>query len=491
MSLDIQNIIDEGETIEVEFKTAFNNDVIVSLCAMANSKGGTILIGIEDNRRISGIHVNHEIIKDWINQIKSKTIPSLVPDYDIKFVDNKQILLFRITEFPVKPVSFLGRYYKRVGASNHQLTADEIVEFRFVSLNVSFDSFTIETVFEELDPTVIEVFVKKTEQAGRFNFSGEIKSNLSKLGFINKNKLTRAAELLFGNHHTAIHIGRFKTPDMILDDIVIRSPLIVAVDESMDFIKKNIGLGYEFTGELQRKNRWQFPLEVIRELLLNTVIHKDYRNPTDIIIKIFDDRIEFSNPGGLFGNLKPEDLLSDNYPAKHRNRLLAEAFYLAGEVEKYGTGFIRIRKSLESYPELGIKIIDLSDFIKVELGTKDVTKDVGLNVRKGGVKGGVKDVGLNGVKDITKDGGIIVGKDVGLNVRKGGVKGGEKEISEIQILIFAVIKRNPRITFSEIIKNTGIARRTVERSISFLKNGKYIKREGGRKNGYWEILKNE
>jgi ATP-dependent DNA helicase RecG len=107
------------------------------------------------------------------------------------------------------------------------------------------------------------------------------------------------------------------------------------------------------------------------------------------------------------------------------------------------------------------------------------------------VKGGVKDVGLNGVKDITKDGGIIVGKDVGLNVRKGGVKGGEKEISEIQILIFAVIKRNPRITFSEIIKNTGIARRTVERSISFLKNGKYIKREGGRKNGYWEILKNE
>ena len=171
--------------------------------------------------------------------------------------------------------------------------------------------------------------------------------------------------------------------------------------------------------------------------------------------KIFDDRIEFSNPGRLFGNLKPEDLLSDNYPAKHRNRLLAEAFYLAGKVEKYGTGFIRIRKSLESYPELGIKIIDLSDFIKVELGTKDVTKDVGLNVRKGGVKGGVK------------------------------------EISEIQILIFAVIKRNPRITFSEIIKNTGIARRTVERSISFLKNGKYIKREGGRKNGYWEILKNE
>ena len=461
---EIRNIILSGESKDVEFKSTFNIDAIVSIGAFSNSNGGRLIIGVNDVGNISGINVSHEIIKDWINQIKSITQPSLFPDYEILELDSKQVVLFSIGEFPIKPVSVRGRYYKRVGASNHQLSADEIVESRISSLNVSFDSFFVETEYDELDKHAIEAFIKKAEQAGRFNFSGGIKSNLSKLGFIIKDKLTRAAELLFGNHHTAIHIGRFKTPDMILDDIVIRSPLIIAVDESMDFIKKNIGLGYEFTGDLQRKNRWQFPLEVIRELLLNTVIHKDYRNPTDIIIKIFDDIIEFSNPGGLFGNLKPEDLLSDSYPAKHRNRLLAEAFYLAGEVEKYGTGFIRIRKSLESYPELAIKIIDLSDYIKVELETKDVTKS------------GVKDGILNGGKG--KDVGLNVGINVGINVGK-----------EVEVL--KIIQAKPKITIHEIAEILGLTNRTVERYISSLKEANRIKRTGSKKTGNWEIINYE
>jgi ATP-dependent DNA helicase RecG len=117
----------------------------------------------------------------------------------------------------------------------------------------------------------------------------------------------------------------------------------------MEFIKKNIGLGYQFTDDLQRKNRWQYPLAVVRELLLNSIVHKDYRNPTDVIIKIFDHKIEYSNPGSIIGNLKIEDLYTDNYQAKHRNRLLAEAFYLIGGIEKYGTGFIRIRTLLKDY----------------------------------------------------------------------------------------------------------------------------------------------
>ena len=55
--------------------------------------------------------------------------------------------------------------------------------------------------------------------------------------------------------------------------------------------KKNIRLGYEFTGELQRKEKWEYPLEAIRELLLNAIIHRDYRDSTDVIIKIFDDKM--------------------------------------------------------------------------------------------------------------------------------------------------------------------------------------------------------
>src|SRR5690606_29389189 len=128
---------------------------------------------------------------------------------------------------------------------------------------------------------------------GRLTLNDDPLVNLRKIGLLKEGQLTFAALLLFGEHRTGIHIGRFKTQDVIIDDMLIKSPLAIAVDEAMNFIKKNISLRYEFTGELRRKEIWQFPLPVIRELLLNAVIHKDYRNPTDIMIKIFDNSIQF------------------------------------------------------------------------------------------------------------------------------------------------------------------------------------------------------
>ena len=106
-----------------------------------------------------------------------------------------------------------------------------------------------------------------------------------KLGIIKKDKLTRAAELLFGNHHTNIHIGRFKSETTIIDDLMIRSPLILAVNEAIDFIKKNIRLGFKFGGETtKRSEKWQYPIPALRELLLNAIVHRDYNNPTDVNI---------------------------------------------------------------------------------------------------------------------------------------------------------------------------------------------------------------
>ncbi len=153
---------------------------------------------------------------------------------------------------------------------------------------------------------------------------------------------------------------------------------------------------------------------------------------------IHDDRIEYSNPGGLLDSLKTEDLLTDTYLAKHRNRLLAEAFYLTGEIEKYGTGFIRIRNELKNYPELELSISDLTDFLKVVLKVK---KEVGKEV----------------------------GKKVG------------KELSETQIQILNAIEKNPKVTIGEITKEIEMTKRTVERNISKLKKMNYIERFGDEK----------
>jgi ATP-dependent DNA helicase RecG len=359
--------------------------------------------------------------------------------------------LFTVQEYPLKPVACKGRYFRRHGAANHLLTADEIVELKLQSINSSFDSFLVDGGIDRLDNDVLRKFSEDITNSGRYNPTGDISIDLDKLGFTENGRLTRAAELLFGNHHTAIHLGRFKSRDTIVDDLVIRAPLILAVDLAMDFMKKNMRLGYEFTDGLKRKEIWQFPLPVLRELMLNTVIHKDYRDPTDIIIKMFDEYIEFTNPGELFGKLKLDDLYTDFYRAAHRNKLLAEAFYLTGDVEKYGTGFIRIRSRLHgSYAGMNLHLSSDSGVFRVSVGLLAGNKETALET--------ALETAPETAPENTRD------------------------------RIVLLLKENPRLTKQDLMHVLQKASGTIKEHIRILKKEGRIKRVGPDKGGYWEVV---
>lgn len=366
-----------GENQRLEFKESFGKETVETVVAFCNASGGTILIGVDKNGRITGHVVTEEMLKEWVNTIKQATQPQIFPEISPFEVDGKTVVAVQVQEYPIKPVSCKGKYFKRVGASNHMVPLDEIVEMQLYSINSSFDSFKVKQPFEDLNMDLVVKFFGQLGNAGRITLHDDPVVNLKKTGLVRDEQLTYAALLLFGGHQTGIHIGRFKTPDVIVDDILIKSPLVEAVDEAMTFIKKSISLRYDFTGELRRRETWQYPLPVIRELLLNAVIHKDYRNPTDIMIKIFDEYIEFVNPGILMGGLRPEDLMKGDYIALHRNKLLAEAFYLRGDIEKFGTGFYRIQAELKSYPEIRFDIESLYDATKSRL--KIISQDTPQN----------------------------------------------------------------------------------------------------------------
>lgn len=346
--LEIKNIVESGETETIEFKEKFSKEVIETIVAFSNRSGGKIFLGITNNNSVLGINVNEENIKEWTNSIKQATQPQIFPEIGLHKIDSKIIASIIVQEYPIKPVSYKGRFFKRVGASNHQITAKEITDLHLRSINSSFDSFIADSSLDSLDIDLINNYFSQLNNAGRVKLENDNFKSLVQIGLIKENKPTFASLLLFGNHKTNIHIGRFKSNDIIIDDILIKSPLVVAVDEAMTFIKKSISLKYDFDGNLRRKETWQYPLSVIRELLLNSVIHKDYRNPTDIIIKVFDDKIAFINPGNLMAGLKAEDLLRGEYLAVHRNKLLAEAFYLRGTLKNLGLVIT----------ELGMKLIN-------------------------------------------------------------------------------------------------------------------------------------
>ena len=334
----LELLIHSGESQNLEFKSSFDRETIETLVAFANTQGGTVFVGIADNGTVAGVTIGKESLNEWLGQIKSSTSPSIIPDIDAVNISGKSIVVIRVGEYPVKPVNTKGKYFKRISSSNHQLTLSEITDMYMQSLQLSWDAY--EATKESLDAlslAKIETFIDKVNQSGRFSLDNSPLLALEKLKFVANNNPTWAAMLMFAEeplrHH--IHIGRFKTPTMIIDDRQITDTLFEAVEQAMKFIISHVHVAFHFDGSIQRKERFAYPLPALREALLNAVVHRDYANSSDIQIKIFDDCITIFSPGVLYGGLKIEDLMTDTYQSRTRNKLIAEAFYLTNNIEKY------------------------------------------------------------------------------------------------------------------------------------------------------------
>ena len=326
---------------------------------------------------------------------------------------------------------------------------------------------------------LINQFFRTLKAQNRIKLTDDNLVNLEKLGLLKKRIPTFASLLLFGNHNTGIHIGRFKDRDLIIDDILIKSPLIEAVDEALRFIQKNISVSFHFENQLKRIEKWQYPIPVLREILLNAIIHRDYQSPNDIIIKIFDNSIEFISPGKLMGDLSIDALMTDFYIAVHRNKLLCEAFYLLAEVEKYGTGFIRIRKRLLDYPGIKFKIENTGGFVKICL--TDVLETDTQRTNNKGVVDNVPDNVVEGVVDSVVDNDPDnVLDNVPDNVP-------DNVLDKRLQLVLSLLMMNDKIRIQEIANQLMVSKRTVRRDIEKLKALNKINRIGNEKTGYWQV----
>ena len=167
--------------------------------------------------------------------------------------------------------------------------------------------------------------------------------------------------------------------------------LFEMVEETMRYIISQIKVAFEIKGmPTKRTEIFEYPLPALREMTLNCLIHRDYLSPIDVQIKIFDNKITFFNPGKLFGGLTINDLKKDSYHASARNKLIAEAFYLTGDIEKYGSGFLRIRKEIKSYSTMKINFEEVSNGFLVVLGYDE--QKISSVEADGGVSGGVNGV---------------------------------------------------------------------------------------------------
>src|ERR1017187_1578619 len=134
-----RNLIQQGEGQRIEFKASFQKEVIASLVAFANTKGGLVLIGVTDTGHVTGVEVQAETLQGWVNQCKQSTNPSVIPDIEVVVLDGKTVAVIGVDEYPIKPVAYKGRYFKRIGNANHQMSPTEISDAHIKLINSSWD----------------------------------------------------------------------------------------------------------------------------------------------------------------------------------------------------------------------------------------------------------------------------------------------------------------------------------------------------------------
>ena len=338
--------LSKGEDAHTEFKRTFDNETIETLCAFANTTGGSVFLGVDDNGGAVGVSLGKESIQQYVNQIKQCTSPTLMPDILEHSIDGKAIVELRVQEYPVKPVSCRNRYFKRVMNANHTLSTSEVVHLHLRALNTSWDSHPTEQhSLDDISLDKVHAFIERVNRVRPAPLSDTPLTVLRKYGLVRDDKITNGCYLLFAADdipETAIELGRFQTPTVIKDSARYKGDLLGAANAVIAFITKHINRPITISGSPQHAEDWEYPLDALREVVINAIVHRDYTAAGDTIVKIFDDRIECCNPGGLPPGLTVADLLAGGYASQPRNRLVAEMFKEAGVIEKFGSGIGRI-----------------------------------------------------------------------------------------------------------------------------------------------------
>ncbi len=349
---EVIKILAAGENETIEFKEVFDKEAIETATAFTNTRGGAIFVGVSDSGKIKGVHIGKEMIKNWANQISQSSEPRIIPEIETHEIAGKSIVIIWIKEFPIKPVSAKGKYFRRVGNSNRVMSMQEIAQMHFHSVGLSWDKLPARDAnMADVELENVKRFIHKANETGRRNIGDDEDPSLvlEKLELIKDGKPTWAAILLFHRYpqrflsQAVVHCGRFKEETIVIDDRMIEGNIIEQVDEAMDFIRKNINVKFVMTGRPEREQVWDYPLEALREAVINAICHRDYSIPSNTEIRIYDDELIVWSPGGLpFGITLKE--LYQSHPSVLRNKGIASIFYDMGWIEQWGSGIDKMRR---------------------------------------------------------------------------------------------------------------------------------------------------
>ncbi len=450
----IKEIINQPEGRRLEFKEQLpsGSNLARTVIAFSNDAGGEIYLGIKDeSREIVGL--NQDTILPLEERISSMVFdqcdPVILPEFIIMTVAKKAILRIKIFKGNSPPYFLKSKgkesgTYIRVGSSNRLASAEIIAELERQSVNRSFDSgINFEKTLPEIDIEKFKLFFE--ERTGE-ELSIKTLSKLRLYEELNGIKNPTYALILLSDDplryklfpYAKIECARFKgtAPGNFIDRKTIDINTAQQAEMAFQFILRHISQGTEGYDGVYRIDRWEYPIDAIREVVRNAIVHRDYAlSGKDIKIAVFDDKVEITSPGKLMPSV--DFNLMEAGQSEIRNKLIAATFKKLGIIEQWGNGLKIISDDLKNYPEIVLTWSEPGIAFRVTFSKKSYTPESAEKTR-------------------------------------------EKLLS--------VLKATPYITMNELAEIVGISKKGVEWQMAKLKKEGRIKRIGPDKGGHWDVM---
>ena len=474
----LKNKLFSGESINIEYKVEMpkkSEKYMKTVVAFANGRGGRIVFGVDD-KTLNIVGMNPDTIFQTMdsitNAISDSCEPKIYPDVTLQSIDDKTIIVVEIHPGPMRPYYIKNKglvdgTYVRVAGTSRHAEGYMLKELILEGQNRYFDNEPCE--YLEINEDDIKDLCDKMKKIAIENtWNDEEKAAIRD---VTKNILitwgilkedngkiipTNAYALLTGKMQIqpTIQCAVFKgkTRAYFVDRREFSGPIQDQVQLAFQYVLVKINMGMQVKG-IYRQDVYELPINSVRELIANAVAHRNYLEPGNIQVAIFDDRLEVTSPGMLLNTVSIKKMI-EGY-SRLRNPAIANAFAYMKIIEKWGTGIPRILRECKEY---GLKKPELIDF----------DGDFRVNMYRREEKSKTTQTTTQTTTQITTQTTIKLTKN-------------DHEILQ-------VIQNNPALSQKEIAMELGWTVDRVKYYLNKMKKQEAIRRIGSSHKGYWELL---
>ena len=374
--------IDAGEDRTTEFKREFGNNrpapvIGRAICAFANCEGGLIVLGIDDAGRIVGLNEDpHEVHERLTSFLQTGCSAPVGARYGRHETENGWIHWIEVPRIRgPEPLRYGGRFYIRRERSSVEPSSAELQEL----FNAFGFVFTEEQTVNWTNASDIDVNAFRLFLGARGSEPHEEPQPAQEDDLRNAGVLAEADETLYPTLYGLMVFGKTPQRHRQMSNFVIRCSAYAGRDAGADVIladerkgriedqvrgalnwAASLGRTETYRG-LLREDRPLIPESVLREALVNAVVHRDYAiTGSPVLLEVFDDRISVTSPGALPNHMTVESVRAGSRP-RSRNESMAHAMVVAGLMEQRGRGWPVMRRAMLDFNGIEPEILNDRD----------------------------------------------------------------------------------------------------------------------------------